>query len=48
MLEPSMRQKAIVGPGAPDLRMIVELALNVSTTATIATKPIGRAWRTGP
>jgi hypothetical protein len=47
-LDPSMRQKAMVGPGAPDFLMIVELALKVSTTATIATKPMGRAWRTGP
>jgi hypothetical protein len=48
MLEPSMRQKAIVGPGAPARRMIVELALNVRTAATIAARPTGRAWRTGP
>jgi hypothetical protein len=33
----------MVGPGAPDLRMMVELALKVTTTATIATRPIGRA-----
>jgi hypothetical protein len=30
------------------LRMIVELALNVTTAAIIASRPIGRAWRTGP
>ncbi len=41
MLEPSIRQKAMVGPGTPAFLMIVELALNVSTTATIATSPIG-------
>ena len=43
MLEPSIRQNAMVGPGAPAFRMIVELALNVTTTATIATRPMGRA-----
>ena len=47
-LAPNIRQKAIVGPGAPAFLTMVDPALKQMTTMAMATSPIGRAWRTGP